>query len=396
MTSACGGVEELGARRKTGGGSRCAHVCFVSMGIYPILTASKDIEFAGGGEVQQAILARALHAEGYRVSVLTADYGQAEVVDCDGVQIHRVADAGRRGVKGLRFIYPMITDVVAGLDRIDPDIVYFRVAGSRAAAAAWYALRRRKRFVYACASDREFQSRKVSRLPPRDEFLFRMALRAADGVLVQNIRQQQLFKTNFDRDAVIAPNCYLEPQAGCCAPGGSVLWVGVFKPVKRPDLFLELARQNPDRRFVMVGGADNRNDPDKIYYGRMRDMAVQLPNLRFVGHVPFSEVGRHFDEASLFVNTSDLEGFPNTFLQAWIRGLPTLSFVRPEVSAGETGTIACRDVADMAARVAQLSADAVAWRQASDACRSHFHKNHSVEVVLRQYREFFHSLDRSA
>ena len=318
------------------------------MNLYPILVDLRESSLPGAAKCSRPSWRKCCYSDGFRVSVLTGDYGQPAVVDCDGVQVHRVASPGRRGIKGLRFIHPLMTDVIAGLRRIDPDIVYYRVAGFRAAAAAWYARTRGKRFVYACASDREFQGRDVSRLPRRDELLFRMALRSADGVLVQNIRQQELLKTNFGREAVVVPNCYAESGAGRAAHDGPVVWVGTFKPVKRPELFIELARQHPSKRFVMVGGADNSNDPGQSFHRRMRALAAEVPNLEFVGYVPFSEVGRYFDNASLFVNTSDLEGFPNTFLQAWIRGVPTLSFVRPEVAPGRVGTIVCRDIGDMA------------------------------------------------
>ena len=50
------------------------HVCFVAMNIYPTLTGATNIAITGGAEVQQTILARALVADGFRVSVLTADH----------------------------------------------------------------------------------------------------------------------------------------------------------------------------------------------------------------------------------------------------------------------------------------------------------------------------------
>lgn len=372
------------------------HVCFLSMSLYPILTGAPGVEVAGGAEVQQAMLARVLKAVGYRVSVLTGNYGQADFVNCDGIEIHRLPSPMGRGLIGFRFIFPSMTDIVSGLRRIDPDIVYFRVAGFRAAAASWYAQSRGKRFVYACASDREFRGRDVSQLSRRDDFLFRMALRSADLVLAQNYQQQELYKANFGRDAVVIPNCYMESGAGRAEHTGPIVWVGTFKPIKRPELFIELARHFPLRRFVMVGGADGPNDPGQVFHQRMRALASAVDNLDFIGYVPFADVGRYFDNTSLFVNTSDSEGFPNTFLQAWIRGIPTLSFVRPEAIPGEVGTIVCRDISDMATRISALIANRKDWEAASEACKAHFQNNHSVAAVLQHYRDLFQRLSGRA
>jgi glycosyltransferase involved in cell wall biosynthesis len=365
------------------------------MNLYPILNSSAGIEFAGGGEVQQAIVAGLLQASGVRVSVLTGDYGQPAFENRNGIEVHRIPPPGGRGIKGLRFFHPLMTDVVAGLDRIEPDIVYYRVAGFRAAAAAFYARTRGKRFVYACASDREFQPRSVSGLPRRDEWLFRAALRAADAILVQNIHQRELLAKGFGREGVIVPNCHAEPNAGRAAHEGAVVWVGIFKPVKRPELFIELASRFPSKKFVMVGGADNANDPDHAYFQKMRALATGVRNLNFVGFVPFSQIGRHFDDASVLVNTSDREGFPNTFLQAWARGVPSMSFVRPEINPGQVGTIVCSDLDDMAARLGQLIAQKDSWRAASAACEVHFERNHNTDAVLLKYLALFDLLLRT-
>lgn len=375
-----------------GSTSRKPHVCFVAMNIYPTLTGATNVEFVGGAEVQQAVLARALVADGFRVSVLTADHGQPEVVDCDGVQVHRVPEPGARGVSGLRFIHPHMTDVVAGLRRIDPDIVYFRVAGFRAAAAAWYAHSAGKPFVYACASDLELLPNAKEPATRRDAFLFRRALQAADGVLVQNSRQLQLLKENFGKDGVVLANCYMEPGAGVADAGGHVLWVGAVRPLKAPEAFVELARSHPSRRFKMVGGAGLQDSNGEAYFQEIRRRASEVPNLEFVGYVPFREVGRYFDGASVLVNTSPAEGFPNTFLQAWIRGMPTLSFVRPEVIPGQTGTIACSGAEELASCLTTLLDNADSWQAASRACKAHFDRVHGVSSALAGYRELFDRL----
>ncbi|MEP7294857.1 MAG: glycosyltransferase family 4 protein [Burkholderiales bacterium] len=370
------------------------HVCFVAMNIYPTISGSSSVEFVGGAEVQQTILGRALVADGWRVSMLTGDFGQPELVDCDGVSVHRVRAAGMRGIKGLRFIHPHMTDVIDALRRIDPDIVYFRVAGFRAAAAAWYARTAGKAFVYACAHDTELAPEGNNPSTRRDAFLFRLALRSADAVLVQNVLQRQLLKDNFGKDGLILANCYVEPDAGVASPVGHVLWVGTVKPGKYPESFVELARRHPALKFRMVGGADVQDSSGQAYFDRIREEAAKVVNLEFVGHVPFHKVGRHFDDASLFVNTSAAEGFPNTFLQAWIRGVPTLSFVSPEVTPGQTGTIVCRDLEEMVARIGSLTHGGQTWAAASAACKDHFGRVHGIDSALQGYRELFGGLAR--
>ena len=50
---------------------------------------------------------------------------------------------------------------------------------------------------------------------------------------------------------------------------------------------------------------------------------IHTPNLD-----KFASSSAVFDNAYIYVNTSavDTEGFPNTFLQSWSRGIPTISF----------------------------------------------------------------------
>jgi len=50
-----------------------------------------------------------------------------------------------------------------------------------------------------------------------------------------------------------------------------------------------------------------------------------LPNVEFRGNVPPREAEEVIASAALFLSTSDVEGYPNTFLQAWSNGTPVVS-----------------------------------------------------------------------
>jgi hypothetical protein len=135
----------------------------------------------------------------------------------------------------------------------------------------------------------------------------------------------------------------------------------------------------------MVGGIAERTAEAVAYYRQTEAAARRQGNVDFVGFVPFAEVGRHFDGAAVHVSTSESEGFPNTFLQAWIRGIPTLSFVGPTMSDASTGTIVCLDVKHMQNELSRLLGEAGAWAEASRRVRHHFAERHSVEVVMPLY-----------
>lgn len=362
------------------------HLCFVSSNIYPVLAGS-SVLFAGGAEVQQVMIARALRARGYCVSVLTKDWGAPDRVMPDGIRVHHTPPVGQRGVPGLRSIHPRLTDLVAALHRIDPDVVYFRCAGGQLAAGAWYARSAGKRLVYAAAHDDDFKPGRIFGLERRELLLYRAALRCCDHVLVQNRSQQALLRSRFGQQGELLPNCYTEVGIAPGQADGPVVWVGTVKPAKRPEVFIELAARWPQQRFVMVGGPAGDRPPARAYYDGIEARARTLSNLEFVGFVPFSRVGERYDGASVLVNTSETEGFPNTFLQAWIRGIPTLSFVAPTTDDEPTATIACGDADAMSAALGSLIVDAAAWARASAYVRSHFERCHSVDAVLPRYEE---------
>ncbi len=106
-----------------------------------------------------------------------------------------------------------------------------------------------------------------------------------------------------------------------------LLWVSNIRQVKRPDLVLDLAARLPDVGIHMVGGP---LPDEQALYDEVVLAAAAHRNLTFHGRLSYWDANAVYDRAKLLVNTSLVEGFPNAYLQAWIRGIPVVTFLDPD------------------------------------------------------------------
>jgi glycosyltransferase involved in cell wall biosynthesis len=360
--------------------------------MYPVLAGLRELPVVGGAEVQQTILARAFRDYGYRVTVLSYDFGQADACDIDGIRVRKI-HAGQHGIPGIRFLHPRLTAVWNAMDSADADIYYQRCAGGYTGVAAAFARRRRRRFVYAAAHDHDLLPGSGNIIGSwRERQIYTFGLRRADAVVVQNPVQARSYRLWMGRPAVMIPSCHAAAPGAAADRGGVVLWVGMMRPWKRPELFLELARRLPALRFRMIGGP-SLDQGEEDYYTGIERAARQLPNLEFVGFVPYADIDRHFDAARVFVNTSAAEGFPNTFLQAWARAIPTLSFLDCGARDAE-GEIGQRvsNLDRLARALEDLMHQDEVWQEQGARCRRYFASHHSVQAAADAYRRLFCTL----
>ena len=357
------------------------HICFVAPTTWPLFSGDREIPVVGGAEVQQSLLAPALAERGYKVSMITLDYGQPDRAVVKGVTVHKLYKPGE-GIPVVRFIYPRLTTIWKVLKRVDADVYYQRTAAALTGFVAAFCNRHGKKAIYNGASDVDFLPGEQDIHFARDRWLFEYGLKHVDRIFVQNPRQQERAAQNYGRSSVEVPNCYSPPPGAKADPRGYVLWVATVRAQKQPELFLEIARRLPQYRFVLVGGNDM--DQGVQYAASIRKVAESLPNCEYRGFLPFAEADRMFDGARVVVNTSSYEGFPNTFLQAWARGVPTVAFVdtRSRGPDGRPVYDIAKDIDDASMRVERLMRDDIAWRAASQRVASHFREHHSLEAVV--------------
>lgn len=354
-------------------------VCFVAPHAWPVFSGDRSIAVVGGAEVQQAILARLFASRGYRVSMISLDFGQPPRANVDGVEVHRVFNM-EHGVPVLRFVHPRLTSMWRALKAADADIYYYRSAAMWVGVLAEFCRRYGKRMVYAGASDKDFDPDQGGQIRlARDRWLFRRGVARADAIVAQNEHQRRACLQNYGRDAAIIPSCYAPPPSRA-AERDLVLWVGTMHENKRPELFLEVAKKLPHRKFVMIGGPG----PNAAFYEETRRLAAAISNVGFKGFLPLAEAETWFDRARVFVNTSLYEGMPNTFLQAWARGIPTVATVDVGVAAHQVAA----DAQSLAREVEAAWADPAR----GEACRQHFERSHSSAHVFERYDQLFRSV----
>jgi glycosyltransferase involved in cell wall biosynthesis len=374
--------ELLLAPARASASGRGAHVCLVAPFAWPVFSGDPSIQVVGGAEVQQSILARLFVAHGYRVTMVCQDFGQPDGAQVDGVVVRKVF-AGHEGIPVLRFVHPRLTKMWRVLREVDADIYYYRSASMWVGILEAFCRRYGKRLVYAGASDPDFHPDIGGQIRfARDRWLFRRGVAGAHAIVAQNRAQVESVRRHYGREAVHIPSCYVPPARACAPEPDRVLWVAMLRRAKRPELFLELARRLPRYRFTMVGGAA-LDDPE--FHAHIEALARELPNVEFTGFLPLAQAERWFDRARLLVNTSLYEGMPNTFLQAWARGVPTVS----TVDIGTPVNHSVRDLDGLARTVERLLAEPAAWREASARCRAHFASTHAPEETMARYGRVF-------
>jgi len=180
------------------------------------------------------------------------------------------------------------------------------------------------KLILMFASDSDLIKGKELIARPWDRWLFRLGLLNVSNFVVQNSKQQQLLNLKSPKsNSICIPNIWpSKPELG--QKRDSILWVSNFRELKRPHWFIDLAKQFPERQFIMVGGP-----LDQKLFEQCQKEAIMLNNLEFLGPCPLSKTNHLFEKASLFICTSEIEGFPNTFLQAWSNQIPIITTFDP-------------------------------------------------------------------
>jgi len=360
-------------------------ICIVSLNITPYYETSPTSNY-GGAEVQTAFIAEALAGQGHDVELVVSNLRDPSTIPHVA---HNAFDSGD-GVPGARFFHPRLSGILRALAKADADVYFQRNTGMVTGVTALFCRSKGRVFVYSAGSNTDFSPREIRVDGIRDKSLYQLGLKLAAGVIVQNDMQRDACRAQMDKPVCVIPNGVWSPEPGPADAERRVTWVGSLRPIKRPQLFVELARRMPDVGFTLVGG-DTEAEAD--YAAEVVEEARGVSNIELTGRLSHTKVQEHVRRASILVNTSSVEGFPNVYLEAWNNGVPVVSFVDVDdlIATRGLGTI-CEDIDSVEKAVRELLGDSAVRAEMGERARALVADRYSAQALGPVYTGFFEKL----
>ncbi|MDH4370056.1 MAG: glycosyltransferase family 4 protein [Nitrospira sp.] len=339
--------------------------------------ATGDALARGGAERYGWYLMRALASAGWSVTV--------------GVR-SALAAGDERAVDGVRFLgignRTFLSDWYRFLHSEKPDWCFWQCAdhlwGPASEIARWFGVRT----AFSMMHDNHVQLRKA--LSRRGNWwpLYAWGLQRSDVIFVQHEGQRVQLPLRWQRRAYPLPG--IVSLTGTVVShserNNAVVWVAVIRPAKRPDLLIEIARRLPTVRFV-VCGAPSLSHWEAGTIERIMKRLRSLPNVDYQGHVAPEQTLKIIGEAGLLLSTSDGEGFPSVFLEAWAAGTPVVSLqIDPDhkIRNGDLGKVT--DTVDGAVdTVRSFMTSPERLREMGMKARRHVEELHSPMAAVRAF-----------
>ena len=298
-------------------------VCFMQTNAYSLFTKSKH-SIHGGSELQLYFLAKELaQNKKFKVSFLVGDFNQKNIETIDDVTLYKTVNPDSGKQYFAKLLQAMKYYFI--LKKIDADVYFTSAANSTVGLVSFFCKIHRKKHIHRTASERDVNFKWI-----KDNsilgYVYKWGLEHSDLVLTQANEHKILLKKNHNIDAVIFKNI-MDINTNENEEKEFILWVSRYAKLKNPNVFVNLAKNFPEQKFVMICPTQK---PSKEY-DKLQKNAQDVKNLQFIKYVPFNKIQFYFNKAKVFVNTSDFEGFPNTFLQSFLGKTAILSLnVNPD------------------------------------------------------------------
>jgi len=351
------------------------------------LTRSSIFNHMGGSEIQIYYLIEKLKKKGYEIHYLFDSNRKIKQWD-DEVHYHLLHDYTRL-FNWLNFLKIGIL-----IKKINPDIIYQRVRSNYTGIGAFFAKLTNIKMVYHISSINSCLKTSTTFLNFIKDILGDYGINNANLVIAQTRCQQNLLKNNFGLNSVLISNGHPIPNPPFKKLHPPIVaWIANIKHLKQPEVFIKLVEecQDLDARFIYAGR------PTTGKYQKMLSKKTKdIPNLTYLGEIPFEKTNELLSQTSIFINTSlsNKEGFPNTYIQAWMRETPvvTLNCDPDNIIKSQKIGFHSGNFEQLVKDVRYLVENEDERREMGEKARKYAINNHNVEEMGKKYLKAFERL----
>jgi glycosyltransferase involved in cell wall biosynthesis len=299
-------------------------ICFYSLSSFELFVRSNEVSH-GGAQFQMYLLAKKMaEFSNYEIRFFVGDYAQPKIMYIDNIKLIKTLNLEKKEIvfskiyKSIKLFFLLV--------KHNSDIIISTTASPFVGIIAFYKIIFRKKHLHRTAHLQDVDNTWIIENGLFGK-IYKWGLLNADTIITQNFNHQKLLLKTLKIKSEVLRNGY-EIEEIKKIPNFDFLWVGRFEKWKNPELYLELASRLIKSNFVMICPYSRSDYPDWMH---IKQKANSLSNMIFIEKVPFYEIQNYFNQSKIFVNTSESEGFPNTFLQAAQARMPIISLnVNPD------------------------------------------------------------------
>jgi len=288
----------------------------------------------GGAELQISLLARALALKGHSVIIIDP-YSNEDFITAEGIKVITVRN-WNNGIRGFRLFSSRIPGLWKLLIEQKADFYYVRMR-SYYHLINYFACRKvGGKFIQAIAHDldvsnywqkfkheskKRFNLFRFLTIALPNDITLHFLLKNADYVLLQHSGQNIGF--SGDKPKVkIFPNLINTRSITVVKESSKsdYIHVGSLSVLKGSENLYKLIQIiDKSYRIIIVG-----QPTDKISVKIIQKLR-QFDNVILKGRLDHNETIRLIAKSKALISTSNSEGFPNIFLEAWSAGVPVIS-----------------------------------------------------------------------
>ena len=229
-----------------------------------------------------------------------------------------------KGIPKLRLFTYRIPILLKVIKKYNPDFIIQGCATENTGILAFIALLLNKPFIHRVGSDMDVDGRVYKDFFFITKYLHKFGLARANHISCQNQYQYKKLREKFPNKSIsILHNPYFFNKYNFENNTKEyIAWIGNFRYEKNLPALAEIAKKLPQYSFKIAGTKFHTTDEDTI---KGLEILEKLANVEFVGHNSNDLIPEFLSKAYCLLNTSRLEGFSNTFLEAWAVGVPVVS-----------------------------------------------------------------------